>query len=557
VLSDPYARRGRREKPQGCFLFRLRIREETSQLATKDLHDIEAEIDEAFAKNDLARLLFAQCAWTLLSVVEDHHFKVTVMSPLEAPQAAIYVDGLMNALTYPLQVCHQRAAKGPFTFNRIIVEQHYQLANDWLDRAKDYAHFCTIFPLFHDKKIELVVQGNQLIPTDWSTMDLSYEVYDRFVAKRGPDQEPGLDPNLVYRDLVDNMHVDGSVYSVKFTPSLMESLSSTFKDPLIRRHALPGDWQFTHFSLAQYREVFICLQFMAYGWFVARQIAAADGAFAIAFASAVWTPRKGFLISAIARHTGIHKSVVESVIRYLTFGEMHVRNSDIAIQPIVDLTNGEYAISPFIVTHVHAERNLCVLLNQVPADRQLYSQVVNEKEKQARSNTISDLAGLGLDFKHGQLDETDLDLAIIDRNSRLCLCIEMKWFIEPAEVREILDREEELRRGVVQARKIAKMFSDNNARLMALLEIDRSYDFQAMIGSVNFIGGHRVQHPEVPITKLWHLVAKIRSLRNLREVFTWLRTRSYLPRKDVDYKVTEVTIQSGEWKSRWYAIAHA
>lgn len=526
-------------------------------MAIEELHDIEVEIDEAFAQNELASLPFAQCAWTLLSVVEDHHFKIAVMSPLDAPQAAIYVDSLMNALTYPLRVCHQRSAKGPFTFNRELIDEHYQLADDWLDRAEDYAHFCTIFPLFHAKEIDLVVQGNDLIPTDWSTNDLSYEVYDRFVAKRDPDREVGLDPNLVQRELVANMHVSGGVYSVDFTRRLMKRLSLAFEEPLSRRHALPDNWQFTHFSLAQYRAVFICLQSMAYAWFAARQIAAADGAAAIAFASAVWTPRKGGLLITIARHTGIQKSVVQNVLRYLTFGEVNVRNPDIAIQPIVDLTNGQYAISPFVMTHVHAERNLCVLLNQVPADRKLYSQLVDEKESQARSETITSLAGLRFDFKHGQLDDTDLDLAIIDREAKICLCIEIKWFIEPAEVREILARSEELRKGVAQAQKIAKMFSDNDARLMSLLQIDQSYDFQTMIGSVNFIGGHRVQHPDVPITKLWHLASKIQELQNLAQIMDWLRSRSYLPRKDQDYKITEVTIQSGKWKSRWYGIAYA
>lgn len=515
------------------------------------------EIDDAFAQNDLARLPFVQCAWTLLSVVEDHHFKIAVMSPLEAPQAAIYVDGLLNSLTYPLRVCHQRATKGRFTFNRKLVDEHYELADDWLDQAEDYAHFCTIFPLFHAHDIDLLVRGDELIPTDWSTNDLSYEAYDRFVAKRDPDHEVGLDPNLVRRELEANMRVSGGVYSVDFTRRLMERLSFAFEEPLSRRHALPGNWQFTYFSMTQYRAVFICLQSMAYAWFAARQIAAANGAAAMAFASAVWTPRKGVLLTTIARHTGLHKSVVENVLRYLTFGEVNIRNPDIAIQPIVDLTNGQYAISPFVMTHVHAERNLCVLLNQVPEDRKLYSQLVDEKENKARAETITTLAGLGFDFKHGQLGDTDLDLAIIDRKAKICLCVEIKWFIEPAEVREIRDRSEELRKGVTQARKIARMFSENDARLMGLLQIDQSYDFQAMIGSVNFIGGHRIQDVEVPITKLWHLASKIQSFQGLSEVMVWLRTRSYLPRKELDYKVIDVAIQSGKWKSRWYGIAYA
>ena len=316
------------------------------RLADNDLHAIEAEIDEAFTQNDLAKLPFAQCAWTLLSVVEDHHFKITVVSPLEGPQAAIYVDGLMNALTYPLRVYHQRASKGRFQFSRGLVDDHYKLADDWLDRAEDYAHFCTIFPLFHAKEIDLSVRGDELIPTDWSMTDLSFEVYDRFVAKRDPDKELVVDINLIRDELVANMHMSGGVYSIDFTRRLMESLSTAFEKPLVHRHILPDEWQFTCFSLRQYRAVFTCLQSMAFAWFGARQIAASGGAPAIAFSSAVWTPRTGVLLITIARHTGLPKAIVGNILRYLTFGEVSVRQPDIAIQPIVDLSNGLYAISP-------------------------------------------------------------------------------------------------------------------------------------------------------------------------------------------------------------------
>jgi len=521
-----------------------------------DLTRIEAEIDYAFADNALAKLPFVQGVWTLLSVVEDHHFKIAVYSPLEVNQAAIYVDGLMNALTYPLRVCYQRSVKGPFQFKRKLIDEHYNLADKWLDVAEDYGHFCSMFPLYHAGQIELRVQDRELIPTDWSASDLSYEAYDRFVAKRDPEQELILDANLIQAKLKTSMRISGGGFSVDFTRRLMEELELAFGAAFSGRHTLPKNWQFTRFSLAQFRRIFTCLQSMANAWFTARQLAAADGAPAIAFASALWTPRKGLLVATLARHTGIEKSVVNEVLRYLTFGEVGIRNPDIAIQPIVDLTNGQYAISPFVITQVHSERNLCVLLNQIPEERKLYSQLVDEKEHEVRSETIASLSGLGFDFRHGQLADTDIDLAIIDHKAKKCLCIEIKWFIEPAEIREVLARSEELAKGVTQARKIAQAFRDNDGRLMALLEIDQSYDFLSMVGSVNFIGSHRVQHPDVPITKLWHLASEIQKHGRLCEVLEWLKSRSYLPRKDKDYKITEVAIQSGEWHSRWYGIAH-
>ncbi len=529
----------------------------TDSAASPDLTIIEAQIDDAFSQNALSTLPFAQSVWTLLSVVEDHHAKNMVFKPLAADQAAIFVDVLLNALTYPLRVCYQRGARGPFRFKRELVDEHYELANKWLESAEDYVHFCSIFPLYHAGEIGLRVNGKELIPTDWSSSDLSYEVYDRFVGKRELRSESAIDVDLVAKEIRTYTQVIGGTYSVNFTRRLMSALELALGTTLGGRYDLPENWQFSRFSLVQFRHIFSSLQMMAHAWFIARQIAVYDGAPAIAFASAVWTPKKDVLVATLARHTGIEKSVVMDVLRYLTFGQVGIRNPDIAIQPIVDLTNGQYAISPFVVTNVYAERNLSVLLNQIPHERNVYLQLVHEKEKEVRLTTIESLAGLGLDFRHGQLEDTDIDLAIIDHKTKKCLCVEIKWFIEPAEIREVLARSKELAKGVTQARKIAAAFHDNDVRLMALLGIDQSYEFVTMVGSVNFIGGHRVQHPEVPITKVWHLASEIRKRGGLAEVLQWLRRREYLPRKGRDYKITEVAIQSGEWRSRWYGITYA
>lgn len=137
------------------------------------------------------------------------------------------------------------------------------------------------------------------------------------------------------------------------------------------------------------------------------------------------------------------------------------------------------------------------------------------------------------------------------------MCVEIKWFIEPAEVREVRARSEEIAKGVRQALRISTLFASRGSRLLSLLEIDESYDFLAMVGSVNFIGRHGVQHPDVPVAKLWHIAAEIGRSGNLGEVLEWLRSREYLPKQDVDYKINSVAIRCGKWRSRWYGIAHA
>jgi len=522
-----------------------------------DIATIELEVDEAFENNALVNLPFAQGIWTLLSVVEDHHFKIAAYSPLEENQASMYTDGLMNILAHPLRVCYRRATKGPCQFQRVLIDDHYTLANDWLSAADDYNHFCSIFPLYRAGKIDFRVRGKELIPTGWSTTDMSYEAYDRFVSKRDPEEELAVDEDLICNEVKLAMRVVEGEYSLVFTRRLMEKLQSTVGAALARRHSLPGDWHFSSFSLREYRRIFTCLQVMAYAWFTARQLAAAGGAPALAFSSALWTPQKSTLVVKIEKYTGIGRFAVSEVLRYLTFGEVGIRNPDIAIQPLVDLTNGQYAVSPFVVINVNSERNLCVLLNQIPAERNIYSRLVGQKEQEARMEAVTSLSGLDLDFRHGRIADTDIDLAIIDRKAKVCICVEIKWFIEPAEIREVLARSDEVAKGVTQARKISAAFSRSDERLMGLLNIDTSYDFLSVVASVNFIGRQEVQHPEVPITKLWHLTSEIRRHGKLSEVLKWLRSRSYLPREGDDYEIRKISIRSGEWHSQWYGIAYA
>lgn len=521
-----------------------------------DINSIEQEIDAAFESNALAEVAWTQSAWTFLSVVEDHHFKIAVIRPLPDQKAAIFVDGLINAMTYPLRILYKRAPREPTNLDRRYIDAHYGLAQKWLDAAKDYTHFCSIFPLHRAKEINLTVNGDYLEPTDWSTTDLSYEVYDRFIAKRDPERERRLDANPVAVTLRSHIYSIGGQYSIDFSPLLLGELKRYVAPVFESRHQLPDNWQFTFFSLAEYRKVFICLQITAEAWFMARQIVA-PGVRGIAYEGSVWTPRKGALLKLLIRETGLSGETVQAVLQYLTFGEVGVRNPDAAIQPLVDLGNDHYGISPFLMTQINAERNLCVLLNQVPAERELYAALVDAKEGLLRAETILSLRSLGLDFKHGDIGPTDVDLAIIDHAAKVCLCIELKWFIEPAEIREVLMRSKELEKGVCQAKLLTSLYANRDTKLLSLLAVDGDYEFQAMVGSVNFVGRPGIQDLNIPITKLWHVVARIKETGSLGDTVQWLKLRAYLPAKGRDFTIQEVPIQSGRWKSRWYGIAYA
>jgi hypothetical protein len=527
-------------------------------LSTEEIKNIESEIDDAFSKSKLLELGYSLAVWTLLSVVEDHHFKIRVYNPLDENGQSIYLDGLINALTYPLQICHKNAPVTNIQFSRELVDIHYDQSNEWIDRAEDYTNFCSIFPLYHNKEIDIQVSGDTLITTDWSAYDLSYEVYDRFVAMRHSESEASSDPNKIAQLIFLNTTVKGDTFTLNFTPKLVKQLSDHLELMHSTRFSLPESWEFRHFSIGEFKVVFTTIQSMVYGWFIALQIACQKGIKALGYKSALWTPSKVEFISRLSRYAGLNKEKITTIVSYLTFGDAGVRNPDIAIQPIIDLKNGEFALSSLVWLNVNCERNLCVLLNQIQEEKKIYSMLVNEKEEKLRDEIISKLDVLGYDFKYGQIGDTDVDLAVIDRENKKCLTIELKWFIEPAEIREVIQRSKEVKKGVLQANKVKNSWERKDPILVDnLLDIDESYELLAVVAPVNSIGNFSAQDGVTPVIKTWHLVDEILDKKDLAMIMGWLMNRQYLPEKDIDYKIESIEIKSGRWNSTWYGISYA
>jgi hypothetical protein len=528
-------------------------------LSTEEIETAEREIDEAFAESELINLGYSQAVWTLLSVVEDHHFKIRVYNPLEEEQQDIYVDGLLNALTYPLQVCHKTFPLRKTRINRTLIDSDYEATNKWIDKAEDYTHFCSIFPLFHNGEIDLKISGKNITPTDWTKYDLSYEVYDRFIKKRHPEVEEPSDPNTVAMSVRSQTSIKKDSFRLNFSPQLVKELKDHLKKTHQLRFSLPDDWEFQYFSIQDFKEVFTTLQSMSYGWFMARKFACAEGIPALGFKDSLWrTPAKRELIARLRRYTGITAEKIEKIVEYLTFGEAGIRNPDIAIQPIVDLRNGDLAISTFVFLNVNCERNLCVLLNQIKKERKIYSGLVKDKENKIRDEIIDRIKSAGYETRYGELDDTDVDLAIIDRDLKKCITIELKWFIEPAEIREVIQRSKEVKKGVEQAKKITDSWRINDKRLVDdILSVDDSFDFLAVVAPVTSIGNPSSQDTNIPVIKTWHLIDEILRIGDLGKVMVWLKNRDYLPRMDVDFKIEQVDIKSGEWSSIWYGITHA
>jgi hypothetical protein len=515
--------------------------------------EAEREIDAAFEASPLLSLAYNQTVWTLLAVNEDIFLRDHTERPHEEMHAV--VDTRINALTHPLRACLKHCQPGKTVVRRAYIAEDYGHAIQWLRDAVHYDQFCTIFPLWHRKRLMLTVEGKRLVVAGSYKDDKTYEAYNRIVRKEGRPA-PILDQPS--DDLLEQLRARTKTrktwFRLDFDRHIVAALVDFHREAISRRFTLPDNWSFNAFSLREYREIMLTLQSMMHGWYLVRSMVADEGMVGMGYPSAVWLVEKQDLLQQLCEYTRVPRQSIKAILNLVTFGSNEIRDPDIATQPLVDLGHEQYALSPFVFLNVNIERNLCTLLNQIPAERANYSTLVDMKEAALVEEIREYFVGKGLEFASDDLKTTDLDLAIIDRPNKACLCLELKWFIEPAEIRELGDRTKELKKGVDQAKHLTELFRANNKQLVvSVLKIDQTYDFFSAVGSVNWIGMADVQDPAVPIVKVWDLMAEIRA-KDLPHAVKWLRERQYLPKTGQSFTVVPFPIKTGEWSAEWYGI---
>jgi hypothetical protein len=221
--------------------------------------------------------------------------------------------------------------------------------------------------------------------------------------------------------------------------------------------------------------------------------------------------------------------------------------------------NGErYAIAPFLWIHGSAERNFISLMNKIPQEKSIYSRLVHQKEDLMRERIKLNVQNTQLRTWSGRFagrpDLPDVDLALINASEKVCVLLELKWFLDPAEAKEIIEKSEEIAKGISQLLRLKRAVTEQYPPLFERLGIDQSYSFGFVLVSANWIGHASVQNPEVAVIREDHFIKKLSATSNLREVLGWLSRRRYLPEEGTHYEVVRTSPKVGKWKMEWYGI---
>lgn len=519
-----------------------------------EIREIERQFDCAYRANPILHVSRSTATWMLLSVFEDVAAEPMLRGDPPDPQRdSLRANNLLNALKHPLlwlQECPAGRLHARYT------EHCYRGAFDLLMLGERYNVIETVFVFASRGYSKLTLEGRRVLPVPLvEADDARYNAYNRF-RPVGNFDSPQF--QRTFASIAERVTVTNDGFRLKLDPKLVAQVMSSYAPALDQRFQLPEDWRTTRYSFSDLKRVYLVLLALASIQFHGRLSAVSQGAPGMGFNNSVLRFGWDELHSRVRRYSGLDGVTVAAVLGDLSYGSRGGATRDPALQPLIALGSDTILLSPSLILCSSHERNHCMLLNSIPEEREVYSGLVDQKEALMREEIIGASACKPyrpfFGVVAGRKELPNIDLALIDDNSKLVLMLELKWFIAPDEVREVLNRNEELKKGVLQAKLLKQAFGDGTDTVQRTLSVGPDFKCECALVSHNWIGGHAVQDDEVPIITLRHLQAALNKAGSLADVAAWLAGRGYLPTEGVHFRVVSNEVSIGENSAVWWGV---
>lgn len=528
----------------------------TNDFLTKELREVEKQLDNYYKFNQLTKLPFAASAWHFMSFCEDISFKEFHSDRDSIHDAAAFADNFVVYLTYPLLWLRNSCPQGgkiPFSFDDSI----YKAAWDLSILGENYIPIESAFILASRGLVELRLEGTHITPSPDYAPETKYEAYDRLVRRKEPKYSY---PSLVYliEEIESSLKIRGDKFHYQLNPRIVKHASELLMPLTEGMFNLPDTWQFSNYTMGDFRKLSLSLSAIALIHLQARLLAANLGCKGLGYCNSIFVVEEDELLRRLTRYSGVSEDIISYLINDLTYGNREILKPDPAIQPLIKLNHFQYAIMPSLIISCSMERNFTILLNKLPSEKRIYLNLVSEKENIMRESIKNEINIPNIRFFDGHIPGLtqipDIDLAIINDKEKVCIFTELKWLIAPAEVREVIEKSEEIQKGIDQLLRISEAITQDSTPFLSTLSIDHDYRLYYLVVSDNTIGMGRIQHPQIPVIQKGHFIKKINMLGCLHRLIEWLSNRNYLPIEGKHYQVIYKDFTIDKWTLTWYGI---
>lgn len=532
-----------------------------SNSVSKELREIEKEVDNYYKSNPLMEIPFAAAAWYLLAYAEEYMLNQFIKAASSIQDihslGSDFITEIEHAMAWIYRDCEQNG-QIPYARDKDL----YKTSKDLFKLSQKYDWFVFAYTCASgkDKVLDLELQGSTIHPSGTFFDSIEYEAYNILIDPREREEvqnilNPETMPILAIQTIKESLKIEGDRFRYELNENMVSNMKTFLKPFFDRMFLLPSEWEFSHYTLGDFQRVFEVICAIAHIHWEARIMAWQRGVSNKGYIDSIYVITYGDLIRRAARYSDIPPTTVRSILDDLTYGSSDIDNPMPALQPLIKLNSRHYVIAPNIWRCSSAERNFTALLNRMPNEEKIYSKLSNEQENLMKEHITTDVIVEGFEFVSANIANlTDIDLAIINKSEKACLLLELKWFIAPTTGKERINKSKSIKGGISQIQKLKQAFMDNHKPLLDKLGIDSSYRLEGIVVSENWIGNGNVQSPEVPVIRANHLIEKLKVTDSLRSTMDWLQNGEYLPKEGMHFKVCRPTTTIGKWNLQWFGI---
>lgn len=311
---------------------------------------------------------------------------------------------------------------------------------------------------------------------------------------------------------------------------------------------LPNEWKFGLVTLGEIKTCWTILLAYAMIHSIACMKAGIKG---MAFNSCVLIRSRDEFIDFILEHCELEKEKIREVVELLTYNPSNNR-IDIIWTPFIPINATILAVVPSLLMISNPERNITCLLNQV--NQKTYSRLSSNKEKIMLEEFKSRIKK----FSHIFVETSrplpnplpDMDVVIYDSNSKVLFIAELKWLISSDSIKEVCARDEDIRKGIGQARSI-KEYADNNMCDVLNRAYGKQYEVEEVYTCVvtrNNIGTSELENDICVVDEelLFDILDKTNA--DLYYVTEFIEKRDFLPKVSRDYKILHKEVEYGGYR---------
>lgn len=538
-----------------------------------EFQKIKQEIDNSYKSNPLLKLPFATAAWHLLAFAEGCALNELLDMLVERRTGTRGTQGVRSPDGVPLPEGVHTPDSGLITEIRHSISwlyhacekngqilspkdnDLYKASEDLFNLSGDYYQLIFAFTCAADGLLDLELQGSTLQPTRDFLVNIAYEAYDILIdAHQSEKEKSSRNTRDFPKDtILPAVKIAGDRFRCEFTQKMVSAMKAFLKPIFDKVFLLPSEWEFSRYTLKEFREVFETIAAIAHIYSAARLLAVHLGCENRGYIDSLYIRTYSKLIRNVARYSNISPVKVRNVLDDLTYTNSDIKSPLSAFQPLIKLNSKHYAIVPSIWLSFASEREITALLNRISDDQKVYNYLQKEKVDLLKARFKTELADGNFEFVSGKgpnpgdatLD--DVDLAIINHAEKACLLLELKWLITPVTAHERINSSKDIKSGVSQSLKLKQAFVDGHEPLLKKLNIDSSYRLEGVVVSENWIGSRNVQSPEVPVIRANHLIAKLKTTDSLQATMQWLKDREYLPKYREHYSIFLTVTEIGDW----------